>query len=197
MSRRGSVRAADPRGNPVQVVQAAAGTAAAAPPRWPLFVSIVWIFLIFAPPLGTFLVGLPALMWWFDSALLPALAIALVLAVDAAYLVFGLPALLTGIVAARWWSRPRGWRLHLRLGAIAALLSAPCAGVAFLRIADQPFLNHHVVAGLALSTLAGAVGSALVSVLLQWLRALYRRFAQWTLARSSAGVRQPARTPQK
>jgi len=175
MSGRSSVRAVDPRGNPVRVVQRAAGTGDAALPRWPLFVSIVALFLMFAPPLGTFLVCLPSLMWLVDSTFLPALAIALALAVVSSYAVFGLPTLLTGIAAACWWSRQRGWRLHLRLGAIAGLLSAPCVVVAFLRVADEPFLDHNVVLGLTLSTLAGAVGNALVSIVLQRLRALATR----------------------
>ncbi|PPT92674.1 hypothetical protein XthCFBP4691_03125 [Xanthomonas theicola] len=135
-----------------------------------VYSGVVLAFPIAGPPLGTLVVGVPvAIVWSGDGLSVNALLLALMMALFS-YAFGALPALLTGLLAARCWPRLRGWRAHLRLGLAAALLSAVCVGAAIALLSRVPAPAHQVAIALALCALAGFVGSLLVSRLLQALR---------------------------
>ncbi|QNH14282.1 hypothetical protein [Xanthomonas sp. SI] len=131
---------------------------------------VVLAFLIAGPPLGTVVVGFPvAIVWSGEGPSVSSLLLALMMALFS-YVFGALPALLTGLLAAWFWPRLRGWRAHLRLGLAAALLSAICVGAAIALLRRPPPPANEVAIALALCALAGFVGATLVSRLLQALR---------------------------
>lgn len=139
-------------------------------PRWLVYGGVVLAFLILGPPLGTLVVGVPvAIVWSGEGLSVNTLLLALMMAAFS-YAFGALPALLTGLLAVRYWPRLRGWRAHLRLGLAAALLSAVCVGAAIALLSRLPSPAHEVAIALALCALAGFVGSVLVSRVLQALR---------------------------
>ncbi|MBO9882830.1 hypothetical protein J7357_15615 [Xanthomonas sp. D-109] len=139
-------------------------------PRWLVGVGVVMTFLFVGPPLGTVVVGLPVAiaMTWGEGSGAPLLL--LLLMATFSYVFGALPALLTGLFAARAWPRLRGWRAHLRIGLIGAGTSAVCiaAALALFDRRDDP--SHQGVIAVGLCALAGFVGAALLSRALQFLR---------------------------
>ncbi|MCI2261517.1 hypothetical protein [Xanthomonas indica] len=141
-------------------------------PRWLVGVGVVTTFLFVGPPLGTMVVGLPvaiAMTRGEGSGVSAPLLLLLLMALFS-YVFGALPALLTGLFAARAWPRLRGWRAHLRIGLIGAGTSAVCvaAVLALFDRRDDPY--HQGVIAVGLCALAGFVGAALLSRALQFLR---------------------------
>ena len=166
--------AADPRAVPAGAQQRLArpvpDEGADPLPRWLVHTGVVLAFLIAGPPLGTVVVGLPvAIVWSGNGPSASSLLLALMMALFS-YVFGALPALLTGLLAARFWPRLRGWRAHLRLGLAAALLSAICVGAAIALLRRPPPPANEVAIALALCALAGFVGATLISRVLQALR---------------------------
>lgn len=141
-------------------------------PRWLIGIGVVLAFLFVGPPLGTLVVGLPvvvAMIWGEDGSFATALQLLLLMALFS-YVFGALPALLTGLFAARAWSRLRGWRAHLRIGLIGAGSSALCIA-AVLAVFDRRYAPFHQgVIAVGLCALAGFVGAALLSRAFQALR---------------------------
>lgn len=139
-------------------------------PRWLVYGGVVLAFLIVGPPLGTLVVGLPvAIAWtWGEGGI--SWVMLLLLMMLFSYPFGALPALLTGVAAARAWPRLRGWRAHLCIGLIGGGLSALCTGavIALLDSGMGPAYQGGIA--VALCALAGCVGAALISRLLQALR---------------------------
>ncbi|MET0547903.1 MAG: hypothetical protein ABW002_01355 [Xanthomonas sp.] len=139
-------------------------------PRWLVGVGVVMTFLFVGPPLGTVVVGLPVAiaMTWGEGSGAPLLL--LLLTATFSYVFGALPALLTGLFAARAWPRLRGWGAHLRIGLIGAGTSAVCiaAVLALFDRRDDPY--HQGVIAVGLCALAGFVGATLLSRALQFLR---------------------------
>lgn len=158
-------------------------TAAAAPPDDDIAIDplhpglvrtgVVMAFLIGGPPLGTFVVALPLLLFGaLDGGESPVAALVGALGISLYSYLFGaVPALLTGLVAAWSWPRLRGWRAHLRMGAIGFVLSLLFFAVAFSLIgtrSDDSFADSMSIP--LLFSLPGLVAGVLVSRLLQALR---------------------------
>lgn len=140
-------------------------------PRWLVGVGVVMTFLFVGPPLGTLVVGLPVAiaLTWGQSLVTDTLPVLLLMAMFS-YVFGALPALLTGLFAARAWPRLRGWRAHLRLGLIGAGTSAVCIA-AVLAVFDRRYAPFHQSAiAVGLCALAGFVGALLSSRALQFLR---------------------------
>ncbi|MDQ1090735.1 cell division protein FtsW (lipid II flippase) [Xanthomonas sacchari] len=141
-------------------------------PRWLVGVGVVLTFLLVGPPLGTVVVGLPVAiaMTWREGSGVSAPLLLLLLMAMFSYVFGALPALLTGLFAARAWPRLRGWRAHLRIGLIGAGTSAVCvaAVLALFDRRDDPY--HQGVIAVGLCALAGFVGATLLSRALQFLR---------------------------
>ncbi|WP_338123914.1 MULTISPECIES: hypothetical protein [Xanthomonas] len=132
---------------------------------------VVLAFLIGGPPLGTFVVALPLLLFGaLDGGDAPIDALAGALAISLFSYLFGaVPALLTGAVAAWYWPRLHGWRAHARIGVVGLLLSLICLGIAFAVLdTRRDFIETFTMA--LLCSLPGFVGATLVSRLLQALR---------------------------
>jgi len=157
------------------VAAAAPGDDTAIDPLHPGLVrtGVVMAFLIGGPPLGTFVVALPMMLFGaLDSgdSLVGGLVAALGFSLFS-YLFGAVPALLTGLVAAWSWPRLRGWRAHLRMGAIGFVVSLLCFAIAFPLMGsrnDDSFADS--VPTLLLFSLPGLVAGVLVSRLLQALR---------------------------
>lgn len=146
---------------------------AAADPLHPGLVRarVVLAFLIGGPPLGTFLVAAPLLLFGLDGGQAPGNALGLALLMALFSYVFGAaPALLTGMIAAWYWPQLRGWRAHARIGMAGFLLSLTCLGIAFAVLEAPRDSIADAVAMLLLCSLPGFVGATLVSRLLQALR---------------------------
>lgn len=139
-------------------------------PRWLVYTGVVLAFLIVGPPLGTSVVGLPvAIAWTWGQGGISWLLLLLMMMLFS-YPFGALPALLTGVAAARAWPRLRTWRAHLYIGLIGGGLSALCTG-ALITLLDSgmgPAYQGAIV--VALCALAGCVGATLISRLLQALR---------------------------
>ncbi|MBB4127791.1 hypothetical protein GGR77_003113 [Xanthomonas translucens] len=139
-------------------------------PRWLVYTGVVAAFLIVGPPLGTLVVGFPvAIAWTWGEGGISWLLLLLMMMLFS-YPFGALPALLTGVAAARAWPRLRGWRAHLYIGLIGGGLSALCTG-AVITLLDSgmgPAYQGGIV--VALCALAGCVGATLLSRLLQALR---------------------------
>lgn len=140
-------------------------------PRWLVGVGVVMTFLFVGPPLGTVVVGLPVAiaMTWGEGSVSAPLLLLLLMAMFS-YVFGALPALLTGLFAARAWPRLRGWRAHLRIGLIGAGTSAVCVAAALALFDRRDDPSHQGVIAVGLCALAGFVGAALLSRALQFLR---------------------------
>lgn len=141
-------------------------------PRWLVGVGVVMTFLFVGPPLGTVVVGLPVAiaMTWGEGSGVSAPLLLLLLMAMFSYVFGALPALLTGLFAARAWPRLRGWRAHLRIGLIGAGTSAVCVAAALALFDRRDDPSHQGVIAVGLCALAGFVGAALLSRALQFLR---------------------------
>ncbi|WP_369940596.1 hypothetical protein [Xanthomonas medicagonis] len=134
---------------------------------------VVMAFLIGGPPLGTFVVALPMLLFGaLDGGESPVGALVGALGISLFSYLFGaVPALLTGLVAAWSWPRLRGWRAHLRMGAIGFVLSLLCFAIAFPLMGSRSTDSFTDDAPtLLLFSLPGLIAGVLVSRLLQALR---------------------------
>jgi len=139
-------------------------------PRWLVYAGVVLAFVIVGPPLGTLVVGLPvAIAWtWGEGGINWLLLLLLMMLFS--YPFGALPALLTGVAAARAWPRLRGWRAHLCIGSIGGGLSALCTGAVITLLDSGMGPAYQAGIAVALCALAGCVGAALISRLLQALR---------------------------
>ncbi len=162
---------ASPAGPALGEAEAAGAEAGNDPlPRWLVYGGVVLAFLIVGPPLGTLVVGLPvAIAWtWGEGGISWLLLLLLMMLFS--YPFGAVPALLTGIAAARAWPRLRGWRAHLCIGLIGGGLSALCIGAAIALLDSGMGPAYQGGIAVALCALAGCVGAILVSRVLQALR---------------------------
>lgn len=139
-------------------------------PRWLVYGGVVLAFVIVGPPLGTLVVGLPvAIAWtWGEGGISWLLLLLLMMLFS--YPFGALPALLTGVAAARAWPGLRGWRAHLCIGLIGGGLSALCTGAVITLLDSGMGPASQAGIAVALCALAGCVGATLLSRLLQALR---------------------------